>query len=57
VVKTRVMASDIPPGPSSWLTPTWVRVSRIPKEFREEAIIKKVCKTIGKPEKRLIRKL
>jgi hypothetical protein len=50
VVKARIMTSDLPPGASSRLKPTWVKVSGIPKEFREEVIIKHVCKMVGKHE-------
>jgi hypothetical protein len=32
------------------LKTTWVKVSGIPKEFRDETILKYVCKMIGKSE-------
>jgi hypothetical protein len=50
IVKARILASDLPPRASSRLKSSWVKVSGIPKEFRDEAILKQVCKMIGKPK-------
>jgi hypothetical protein len=49
-VKARILVTNYPPGASSRLDSTWVKVSGIPEEFREEPIIKYVCKMIGKLE-------
>jgi hypothetical protein len=37
-----------PPGASSKLKPTLVKISGIPVEFWEEGILRHVCKMIGK---------
>jgi hypothetical protein len=50
IVKARITASDLSPGASARLKTTWVKVSGIPKEFRDETILKHVCSMIGKPE-------
>jgi hypothetical protein len=50
VVKASIIAFDLPPGASSRLKSTWVKVSGIPREFRAEVKIKQVCKMVGKPE-------
>jgi hypothetical protein len=48
-VKAKITASDLA-GASSVLKPTWVKVSGVPKEYREELVFKQASKIMGRPE-------
>jgi hypothetical protein len=50
IVKAKISASDMTSGAALRLKLTWVRVLDMPEEFREEEMLKHVCRMIGKPE-------
>jgi hypothetical protein len=50
IVKAKIIASDHPPGVSARLISTWVRVTGVLEEFREDGFLKHICKMIGKLE-------
>jgi hypothetical protein len=50
IVKEKITASVLAPRAASRLKQTWVKVSNIPGEFRDEGLLTHVCKMVGKPE-------
>lgn len=48
-IETKITESDMLPGATSKLKETWVRVKDIPEKFRDEDVLKHVCKMVGKP--------
>jgi hypothetical protein len=50
IVKAKIVAFDVPPGASALLKSTWVKIAGVLVEFREEGLLKQVCKMVGKLE-------